>query len=424
MSLTHEYNLKETDIVNRLGESASFDSKQIFEIKAVYRYKNGKDWKLCSALIHRVDADKEEFIQEYNEDAFFTVYKKYSSVSEILFNLFEIGLPVAEKYPPIIIDEISHWEEILIPSTSSLNKVPIRHYLYSLDSCNYSDEQLIGYKLPHYSSFNEKLKEFITYENYDANKIHFLIEDKRALLDVKDEKVTLISECDVHMSGTLEGVDGMQHVNSENQEKSSIDLLGVTSVELWVVDKNNLILDYISSSEYKYRYQLERAEIPLEDLIKKKIENGETIDCEFKKFIDFGKGDSKADEIDRTVCAFSNTNGGDLIIGVSDNGEVLGIGEGIRSKYKTSLDEAINSYSQYISKRLYENLTVNNCFTINTVDLFGKKLIVVNVEKVKSWNFLQATDVPYTRKGSTNYKATHLVALEHDNNSRLMKEVY
>ena len=176
MSLTHEYNLKETDIVNRLGESASFDSKQIFEIKAVYRYKNGKDWKLCSALIHRVDADKEEFIQEYNEDAFFTVYKKYSSVSEILFNLFEIGLQVAEKYPPIIIDEKFHWEEILIPSTSSLNKVPIRHYLYSLDSCNYSDEQLIGYKLPHHLSFNEKLKEFISYENYDANKIHFLIE--------------------------------------------------------------------------------------------------------------------------------------------------------------------------------------------------------------------------------------------------------
>ena len=424
MPLTHEYNLTETDIENRLGMSATFDLVQFFEIKAVYRNKGGKGWKLCSALIQRVDGDKKEFSQKYKEDAFFTVYKKYSSVSEILNCLFDTGIFIAENYPWISIDETTHWEEFLIPSMFSPNKIPVRHYLYSLDSCNYSDEQLIGYKLPHHSSFNEKLKDFITYENNDANKIHFLIEDRRALLNVKNEKVTLVSKCDVHMSGTLESVDGVQDVNNENEKINDINLHGLSSVELWVVDENNLILDYISSSEYKYRYQLEQEELPIKELIKKKIENGETINCEFKKYIDLGKGDSKANEIDRTVCAFSNTEGGYLIIGISDEREILGVDQNVRRKYGAELSESLNEYINSLRKRLYENITINTCFTIFSIEMRGKYLIVISVTKTKKWNLLQTTHVPYARKGSTNYNATNLVALELENSDRKIIEIY
>lgn len=419
MPLTHEYNLTETDIENRLGESVAFESEQIFEIKAVYRNKGGQGWKLCSALIQMVDVGKDAFSQEYNEDAFFTVYKTYSSISEVLFCLFETGIEIYETYPPIIINEKTHWEEYLIPSILSHKKIPIRHYLYRLDSCNFVDEKLVGFKLPHYSSFNEKLKEFIPYEKFDANQIHFLIEDKRAFLEVNDEIVTVNSTGDIHLSGCLDRSGEKQDINSENIKVDNINLNGLTSVELWLINEDSLILDYISSSEYKYGYQLEKEEVSFKELIKEKIKNGETLNCEFKMFIDLYKGDSKADELDKTVCAFSNTEGGFLIVGVSDNGEVLGLDEDVRKKYKAPLDESINLYLNDISKRLYENLTINNCFTIDILKLFSKKLIVITVNKVKSWNFLQVTDIPYARKGSTSYKATHLVALEFENSTRI-----
>jgi len=412
MNLTEEHNINKNEITYRLGASSDFGDEHVFEIRAVYRKKDRCEWKLCSALISKVDNELDKFSEQYKENSFFIVYVKFSNISQILLQLYDAGIEIDSRYPSIKLDEKNLWTETLIPSWCSHLNVPIRHLSTSTDVSNYGDEPLIGHKLTYYSSFNERLKEFIRYEKSDRKCIHLLLEDRRALLDLRNDKVILNCMTEVSLVGQIEHNKNIKKINIYTSDSSPIDIKGASSIELWVVGENNLIHDYISSTGFPYRYDINKPAKTIEENLLENIKTGETVDCEFKKFIDISKGDSKSSEIDKTVCAFSNTDGGSLIIGVTDNGEIVGVDEQVRRKYKKSLDEAINEYLDSVRKRLYENLTINDCFTINVVDLLGKKLIVVNVNKSEGWNFLQVSDVPYARKGATNFNATRLVSLE------------
>lgn len=424
MTITEEYNINKNIISQRLGASSEFGGEKIFQIKAVYRKRNEGPWKLCAALIQRVNEDGSELTEQYKENAFFVKYRKFSKVSDILFNLFEIGIDVSSEYPPIKIDEMKYWKESLIPSISSPTGYPTRHLVTNIESCNYGDEPLIGYKLPYYESFYARLKEFIKYEKNENYSIHLLLEDSRAALEIKDEKVILNTKENVSLVGQINRNEKIEKTDMDNISFKPIDISKASFVEIWVIDENNLILDYISSTAFPYHYEILKDEKTLEEYIQEKIENGETIDCEFKKCINFNKGDSKAIEIDKTVCAFSNTKGGDLIIGVSDNGEVIGVDEDVRKIYKSNLYESTNDYINAVNKRLYENLTVNDCFTVNSVNIFGKTLIVVKVTKSNVWNFLQSSDIAYKRKGSTSFTATRLVALDYESNKENLNNNY
>ncbi|MGQ9427639.1 ATP-binding protein, partial [Gilvimarinus sp. F26214L] len=123
------------------------------------------------------------------------------------------------------------------------------------------------------------------------------------------------------------------------------------------------------------------------------------------------KGDTKAVEIAQTICAFSNTEGGDLIIGVTDNVELVGIDEQVRRAYKASLQEALSSYCKDLNKLLFENLTESNCFSISEVKISGVWVVCVLTSRTTRWNFLTTTEVPYVRKGSSNANATRLAVM-------------
>lgn len=428
MVLTEEHNINKNEIAYRFGTSADFGGECVFEIRAVYRKKDKQNWKLYSALIKKVGDACDAFSEQYEENSFFIIYVTFSKISHIILQLYEGGIEVSSDYPPIKLDVMKVWRETLIPSWCSHTNVPIRHLSFNLESRNYGDEQLVGYKLPYYQSFIERVSEFISYEKGDKNSVHLLLEDSRAILNLCDDQIVLSSESDVSLVGQIERGKDISKINFDTADFPPIDVKDSSSVELWAIGGDNLIYDYISSNAFPYRYELKKLDKTIEEHIQEKINNGETIDCEFKKFIDIDKGDSKSTEIDKTVCAFSNTDGGSLIIGVTDNGEIIGIDEDVRRKYQTTLDEAIVEYSDAISKRLYENLTINDCFTISKVELYGKKLIVVNVNESNGWNFLQASDVPYKRKGATNFNATRLVALDlESSNSKtswMQQEVY
>lgn len=420
MVLTEEHNINKNEISSRFGTSADFGAECVFEIRAVYRKKDKHNWKLHSALIKKVDSAGDEFSEQYKENSFFIIYMKFSKISHIILQLYESGIEINTDYPPIKLDAMKVWRETLIPSWCSHVNVPIRHLSINLESRNYGDEQLVGYKLPYYRSFIERVSEFISYEEGERNSVHLLLEDSRAILNLCDDQIVLNSESEVSLVGQIERNKDIEKINFDTAEFPPIDVKDSSSVELWVIGADNLIYDYISSTAFPYRHELKEFEKTIEEYIQEKIKYGETIDCEFKKFIDIDKGDSKSSEIDKTVCAFSNTDGGSLIIGVTDNGEIVGIDEDVRRKYQTTLDEAITEYSDAISKRLYENLTINDCFTLGRVELYGKKLIVVNVNDSNGWNFLQVSDVPYKRKGATNFNATRLVSLDLESNNSKM----
>ncbi|MEI8024933.1 MAG: ATP-binding protein [Pseudomonadota bacterium] len=79
--------------------------------------------------------------------------------------------------------------------------------------------------------------------------------------------------------------------------------------------------------------------------------NAEGKNCEFKRDFTPSAG------ILKTCAAFANTSGGSIFIGVSDDGEIVGIGDDDLNHF---LEEFSNTIAQSIYPFLIPNLLVRN----------------------------------------------------------------
>lgn len=95
------------------------------------------------------------------------------------------------------------------------------------------------------------------------------------------------------------------------------------------------------------------------------IEKGEGIKVEFKE----SKNDLNKDVYD-TVCAFLNRNGGEIFLGVKDNGEILGVEPGAISKIKKDFVTVMNNGNK-ISPTYYLN--------IEEININGKVILYIFV---------------------------------------------
>ena len=119
--------------------------------------------------------------------------------------------------------------------------------------------------------------------------------------------------------------------------------------------------------------------------LKKIIEECETIEVEFKQsFHSF-------QDIAKVICAFANTQGGLLILGVDDKGHIEGI--------KENLDIVQQKISQS-NATIHPNPLIN--VEVHTID--KKKLVVVIIHKADSSVFHSVGGIIYIRLGSTIQK--------------------
>lgn len=95
------------------------------------------------------------------------------------------------------------------------------------------------------------------------------------------------------------------------------------------------------------------------------IHGGENIRTEFKKSTD----DIIKDVYD-TVCSFSNRDGGIIVLGVKDNGDILGIAPDAADSMKNNFVTSINN-GQKISPPLY--------LQPETYFIDGKTLLIIQV---------------------------------------------
>jgi len=95
--------------------------------------------------------------------------------------------------------------------------------------------------------------------------------------------------------------------------------------------------------------------------IKRIISNGEGITVEFKK-----SRNKVTSDVYESICAFLNRNGGQVILGVEDNGTISGIKENALDQMKKDLVTALNN-PQKLNPPLY---ILPDCFirTINPVN--------------------------------------------------------
>ncbi len=98
--------------------------------------------------------------------------------------------------------------------------------------------------------------------------------------------------------------------------------------------------------------------------LKKLVEKGETEKVEFKESL------KVLDEIGETISAFSNSNSGTILIGVSDMGKVIGTSIG-----KNTIEELANYIKRNTDPQVYISIKVG--------DLEGKRVLLVNVPESK-----------------------------------------
>lgn len=118
--------------------------------------------------------------------------------------------------------------------------------------------------------------------------------------------------------------------------------------------------------------------------VMKKIGNAESTTVEWKKSL------SVFHEIMETVSAFSNTEGGKIYVGVSDEGHVLGVQIG-----KGTMEDLVNKIGQHTDPKVFPKITIQK---IN-----GKDVIVIDVKESRD-HLVLADGLPYKRVGRTSPK--------------------
>jgi ATP-dependent DNA helicase RecG len=132
--------------------------------------------------------------------------------------------------------------------------------------------------------------------------------------------------------------------------------------------------------------------------IQQLIETGESEMAEFK----ISASDNHLNAIGKTVCAFLNTKGGTLLVGVADNREIIGV------KDAEQLTETIKEH-------LLKNISPLSSWSINAVEVDNKKIIAIDVPQ-GSDNPYAYTNGIFVRKGAAS------IAADNEEISRLINQ--
>ena len=104
--------------------------------------------------------------------------------------------------------------------------------------------------------------------------------------------------------------------------------------------------------------------------------------------IEWKKSLSVFHEIMETISAFSNTEGGKILVGVSDDGDVLGVQIG-----KGTIEDLVNKIGQHTDPKVFPKISVKK--------IGGKDVILIDVKESRD-HLVLADGLPYKRVGRTS----------------------
>ncbi len=110
------------------------------------------------------------------------------------------------------------------------------------------------------------------------------------------------------------------------------------------------------------------------------------------EILEFKPSLSQIKDIIETVSAFSNTNGGSIIIGVDDKRNVIGVDVG-----KKTIESLANEIKQNTDPQIYPSISVEY--------IYGKNVVIIEVKESKSKPVF-AFDRVYKRVGKSNHRVS------------------
>ena len=417
MSLTQTNNLGEPELTKRIAQLVNLGDEVAAVFRGVYT-KTNDTWSLLMGVIScmtaRTSSDVDACHYQYPEYQFIcqpisglTLTELMSGVDENVDVLIP-GIPSFGKR-----ESTPNWTENLIPSHAHEGQFPIRRFSARICAdVHCHDSKLVAHGMPFHSSAFKRITEFLGLGKFhgssDGRKGELCIDipDQRGRLIMSDQDVCFHSNVTDVLS-VVGAIDDEPVALTSSLGKHNFEPEKAVDVELWLVTPANEILDYCSSTEWEHRYGAESNNTDLEKLLGI-ISAGESEHCEFKAYIDLvTKKNAKAWELDKTVCALSNHQGGKLFIGVDDETRIIGINEGCQKHYQGESDtENAESYQKAVAKRLQESLNKNQCFNAYLIEYNELFVLVVDVHKANGLNYLLATKEAYIRRGASSPKMT------------------
>jgi hypothetical protein len=258
----------------------------------------------------------------------------------------------------------------------------------------------MGYQLPFHRSAHQFIEEFLGedsfygYQDARNGELAIQIPDLRGRVTLSEGTIGFRSN---GTSLVLVGEVNGEPLSIESEEHRIPFEPGTTSdLELWLLDSDHQIVDYRSTSEWQHRFFVPDTANEVEALFDQ-IQRGEGETIEFKTYVSVKDNNRKRDELEKAVCAFSNFEGGKLLIGVEDDTEITGIERGCQRDYKGTIEHSLLEYEKDIRKHLRERLARHGCFTTSIAECVGVKLLIVDIRKSEQTNYLLSNKQAYVR---------------------------
>ena len=174
--------------------------------------------------------------------------------------------------------------------------------------------------------------------------------------------------------------------------------------------------------ELKNRIDLKHKEDKKEDEIREMILSGENEKLEIKSTLRFDLREENINKkleyvIAKTISAFLNSDGGTLIIGVDDNGNILGLEKDMKTLPKQNIDGFELHLRQVIKKYLGENFEKYLKISFSKID--DKEVCVIKISKSGNPVFITFegnesffvrngnASIPKNRKEQSEYEKLH-----------------
>lgn len=145
------------------------------------------------------------------------------------------------------------------------------------------------------------------------------------------------------------------------------------------------------------------------------LRRGESKELEFKQTF---KTDTKSnqtlkclrDSVVKSICAFMNTDGGHLFIGIDDSGSIIGLDPdyenlNIKRDNQTKQDKLIQEISDYVRHRLKDD-TLSTNYNIQIQNIKGQDICIIQVKHANKKVFMEQ-EIFYKKCGGDNLVCGH-----------------
>lgn len=134
----------------------------------------------------------------------------------------------------------------------------------------------------------------------------------------------------------------------------------------------------------KQKYVYKETQIKSKNKILALIKRGENFKVEFKSSLRWSYDKQSTDKkleyvIAKSISSFMNSDGGKLLIGIKDNGEVLGIKKDCDTLKNKNIDGFLIELDQVINNYLGKDL--HQYIMIDIIEIDQKNICVINIEK-------------------------------------------